>query len=211
MRNDTSLPLYLLLFILPLLGAGCFGAGLDSSKDGGLWYSSDAGKTWAQSLTIPTPTQIVQGAHMDILDLATDPEDPQALYAGTKDRGLLFSYDGGESWMRSPDQRAQRGSVQAVVVDPFDSCRVLYASKGKVLRSENCSRSFQDEVFASTADQQEITDLEADWFNEGTFYMSSTDGTVRKTMDGKDNWVTIYRRNKAISDVLVGNADSRVL
>src|SRR3712207_1793484 len=50
--------------------------------------------------------------------VAVDPKDPDTLYVGTTDEGLLKSEDGGEGWERIPGIEHPR--VTAVAVSPVD-------------------------------------------------------------------------------------------
>jgi photosystem II stability/assembly factor-like uncharacterized protein len=85
----------------------------------GLLQSKDEGQTWA---AVPMP-QASKG--IDIMTLVADPSNPQVLYAGTHERGVLRSRDGGKAWeevnvgLGGPD-------VHALTIDP-NRPKVLHA------------------------------------------------------------------------------------
>jgi photosystem II stability/assembly factor-like uncharacterized protein len=77
----------------------------------GLFRSNDGGDTWAKVGAGLPPDD-------DVEALAMDPVDPDRLYAGTHDHGLLVSVDGGLRF-RAPDQVIQEpvASVIASLID----------------------------------------------------------------------------------------------
>jgi photosystem II stability/assembly factor-like uncharacterized protein len=73
------------------LYAGSYGEDHPSAPyEGGIFKSSDEGKTWS-ALTMGLPD-------VDISALLLDPQMPQRLYAGTSDGRLFKSVDGGSHW-----------------------------------------------------------------------------------------------------------------
>jgi hypothetical protein len=76
--------------------------------------SIDGGATFA---SLPTPSSSVNS-------ITVDPGDSQRLYAGTVDRGFLFSTDGGASWTASNTGISPHGqtggplSIGNVWIDP---------------------------------------------------------------------------------------------
>ncbi|MFB3819714.1 MAG: WD40/YVTN/BNR-like repeat-containing protein [Candidatus Methylomirabilales bacterium] len=79
----------------------------------GLYRSDDAGKSWR-------PVKIPAGlAAMDFMSFAQDPTNPKVLYAGTHNRGVVRTTDGGKTWgafsagLGGPD-------VHALAVDGYN-------------------------------------------------------------------------------------------
>ena len=62
------------------------------SSGSGMWKSEDAGKTWQAISDDLDDTPIY--------DIVFHPEDSNILFAGTVDRGVLRSTDGGDSWQQ---------------------------------------------------------------------------------------------------------------
>ena len=59
----------------------------------GLFRSPDQGKTWEKIDGGLPPDD-------DVMSLASDPQDPRRLYAGTHNKGIFLSSDGGARWVR---------------------------------------------------------------------------------------------------------------
>jgi photosystem II stability/assembly factor-like uncharacterized protein len=99
---------------------------------GGVWKTTDAGRTWQAQLQHQTAAAI--GA------LAVAPSDPNVLYAGTGQvaarydimagDGVYRSADGGETWSHVGLEASRH--IGAILVDPHDANRVLVAALGHV-------------------------------------------------------------------------------
>ena len=102
------------------------------SAGGGVWKTTDAGRTWRGLLQRETSAAI--GA------LAIAPSDPNVIYAGTGQvdarwdimagDGMYRSGDGGESWTHVGLDATRH--IGAILVDPRDPNRVLVAALGHV-------------------------------------------------------------------------------
>ena len=98
------------------------------ASGGGVWKSTDAGKTWT-----PATDFLITDS---IQSLAMDPRDPNTIYAGTGDniggavgirgRGIFKTTDGGQSWslLSGTDGDANFYYNYALVVSPNDSNRI---------------------------------------------------------------------------------------
>jgi len=100
------------------------------SAGGGVWKTTDAGRTWRGLMQ--------DGRAASIGALAVAPSDPRVLYAGTgqvttrydvmSGEGVYRSADGGETW--TPAGLANSGHIGALLVHPQDPDRVLVAAMG---------------------------------------------------------------------------------
>ena len=77
----------------------------------GLLQSRDEGRTW---VPVPLP-EALKG--VDVMTLVADPSNPQTVYAGTHERGVLRSRDGGKTWDEINSGLAGR-DVHALTIDP---------------------------------------------------------------------------------------------
>src|SRR5262245_41744879 len=103
---------------------------------GGVWKTTDAGRTWRGLLQRSRASAI--GA------LAVAPSDTRVLYAGTGQpdarydimagEGVYRSADGGESWTRIGLERSRH--IGAILVHPRDPDRVLVGVLGHVFGSD---------------------------------------------------------------------------
>lgn len=194
---------------LALFGAGCisFGGDKSSGGDGGVFKSTDQGEQWAQASTIPTPQGIANFGSVNITAFEIDPQDHLAIYAGSDSVGMFYSYDGGASWQRPAD--LQRGFVAALRVDPENKCLIYVATTNRIMRSLDCSRTFQ-EIYREASAQTFITALSINPFNPKILYAGTVKGTLIKSRDGGITWSLEHAfssRNKIV-DIIVDPQNS---
>ncbi|OGL71598.1 hypothetical protein A3C17_02770 [Candidatus Uhrbacteria bacterium RIFCSPHIGHO2_02_FULL_53_13] len=201
------------LLTLALFGAGCIqftGGGTEAAKLG-VFKSIDSAKSFEHSVALPTPQGVGSIASLGVRELVMDPSDRFALYLGTDENGLMYSYDGGAGWTQVREAALREGRVRAVAVDPSDKCTV-YATRGQRLyKSEDCSRTFQSDTYVDPRQEVYLTDVEIDWFNSQVVYIANSEGEVHKSMNGGDTWQLVYRANGEINDLQIDVKDSRVL
>ena len=77
----------------------------------GLLQSKDEGRIW---VPVPLP-EALKG--VDVMTLVADPSNPQIIFAGTHERGVLRSRDGGKTWEEINTGLAGR-DVHALTIDP---------------------------------------------------------------------------------------------
>ncbi|HBU27658.1 TPA: hypothetical protein DEB00_00900 [Candidatus Uhrbacteria bacterium] len=208
--NRSFLQLSAVLSILVLAGAGCFG-GNTASDQFSVWKSVDGGANWQKQAALPTPEGVGDITSVEVNELVFDPSDHFALYMGSVENGLLYSYDGGEGWNRVREPMLRDGRVRAIAVDPQDKCTV-YVSRGqRLLKTEDCGRTFNTEMYVDPRSDVVITDVEVDWFNSNVVYLTNTAGEVLKSTDAGVNWVTAYNKGGFNRDIEIDNRDSRIL
>jgi photosystem II stability/assembly factor-like uncharacterized protein len=85
----------------------------------GMLQSKDEGRSW---VAVPLPEGL---KGIDVMALVADPSNPQVLYAGTHERGVLRSRDGGKTWDEVNSGLGGR-DVHGLTIDP-NRPKVLYA------------------------------------------------------------------------------------
>jgi len=199
----------ILIASIALMGFGCIKFSSDSAGEGGgVWKTTDQGEVWEQKVKFPTPEGVGNVAHVSVRSLAIDPSDHLAVYAGTKSDGLLYTYDGAESWQSAT--YLDSGPVSDVSIDPMNKCNVYAASRNKVYKSIDCNRTFE-QVYFETRTDVDVTDVEVDWYNPSIVYAGTSDGDLLKSTDAGKSWSPVNRFEKDVNKVLVDPFDSRVL
>lgn len=101
-----------------------------------LWRSDDGGRWWKQCFTREVRPGWWQGNGLEttcIRHMAIDPTDPDRIYFGYADVGLLVSEDGGHSFQRRVEGIPWHGDMAPVAIDPHRP-NVLWCGMGKVRR-----------------------------------------------------------------------------
>ena len=93
----------------------------------GIWFSDDAGISWAQAGALPSRPLALAAAGQ-----TSSPGTPSPVFVGTESRGLLRSDDRGVSWQPVDSEALTRGNaaplaVTAVAIDPEDE-QIVYAA-----------------------------------------------------------------------------------
>ncbi len=201
----------IILLIIPLLtlGAACdIKIGKKVTPGGGVFKSANQGNDWLTKSAIPMVGNDLSITNVNALNLVMDPQDHQALYLGTLENGLFYTYNGAEGW--SQVSQLNKGKISAIMVDPADKCNIYAATGNKILKSIDCSRSWQ-EVYFETRVQQEITDLSIDAYNPKIIYAGTSVGDLLKSTDGGKSWATIERFKSAIERIVINYSDTRVI
>ena len=85
---------------------------------GGIFLSTDAGKTWKHALD----------KDQHVFDITIDPKNPQTLYAAGFESSVWRSTNGGGSWARLKGYNFKWG--QRVIPDPLDADKIYVAAFG---------------------------------------------------------------------------------
>jgi photosystem II stability/assembly factor-like uncharacterized protein len=197
-----------LIFILLLTtGASCGASLKPAPADGGIFRSTDKGMSWAQKVLIPTVTGAPKSfTGANIVTMAVDPEDNKTVYIGTEGSGMLVTYNSGESWL-SPE-RINRGTINAIAVDPKSKCTIYASAENKIYKSTDCSRFWENVYFDSRTDKL-ITTIALDAYNPAIIYAGISSGDLIKSDNAGLTWNTIKRFDDRIDKVLIDKFDSK--
>lgn len=163
-----------------------------AGTDGGVFKSTDWGRSWAAANTgLPSGSGIAV--------LAIDANAPSVVYAAGGSPysgfggGLFKSVDAGEHWIALDAPPLNGPSVSAVAVDPCDSARIYaatadYENSSALLKSEDGGTTWQSANlgFAFRA----ISTIIVDPRNRNTLYVGSGAGVFKST-DAGAHWDSI--------------------
>lgn len=102
-------------------GPGCM-------EQGGVWKTTDGGKTWKQTLTGPTAGKFSPPGAIQSWDIRFNEADPDIAYLGTVFHGLWYSRDGGDTW--KPFTQFPHFSAHSAQVDPKDPKKIIVSTFG---------------------------------------------------------------------------------
>jgi len=148
----------------------------DSAAGGGVFRSTDSGRTWSGAgLT----GQAVRA-------LAMAPSDPNVLVAGTLD-GVYRSLDASRSWSRiSPEHHEELRNFDSLAVDPHDS-NVIYAGTFHLpWKTSDGGRSWHP-VHEGMIDDSDVMSLLIDGADSRRIYASACSGIYRSD-DNAAQW-----------------------
>jgi len=205
----------LLLSGATLLLAGCtlVPAGSMSTVtklDGGIWRSSDSGKTLSQANDVlATKGRVLSMNNADINGLAMDPQDPAALYAASVANGIFYSNDGGASWQQFATMKA--GNIADIAVDYSDKCVVYATTQNKLFKTDDCGRGWNN-VYYHQKSQVMLTAMALDPKASLAVYLGTSEGEILKSADGGHAWLTVYRAaGDKVLDIIVDPNDSKIV
>jgi photosystem II stability/assembly factor-like uncharacterized protein len=165
--------------------------GSTSNSNYGVLKSTDGGAMWRAANTgLPQPNFWLRDPPPAVRSLAIDPREPTTLYAGTHDKGVFKSTDGGGTWRPAtsglPSIQGRYPTVPDLAIDPRDPA-TLYASLSALgpFKSTDGGDSW---VAANTgASGLGVGDLVIDPQNPETLYVVGGDHVFR-TSDGGSQW-----------------------
>ncbi|MDO9399310.1 MAG: hypothetical protein Q7T79_01300, partial [bacterium] len=199
--------------IICLITSGCsISFGTESNKegvDGGVFRSINKGDTWLQQTAVPTVSgQPKSFSMIDASSLIMDPSDNKAIYFGSVDNGLFYSYDGASTW------RVVNGlgktTISSVAVDSKYKCTIYATVTNKLFKSIDCSRSWTQSYFDNDLSVS-ISSLAIDNANSAIVYIGTSRGEIIRSVDRGESWQTLNRFNDQIAKIIISKADSKLI
>ena len=209
--KQTAMRFFGLAALMLLMGQGCFSLGADQPipLDGGMYATEDGGTTWAHRVLIPTTTGAPGSvASVSVASLLLDPSDRKAIYAGTKANGMIYSYDQGRTW--SQPSKVRSGRVTDIAVDYRYKCNIYVAQNNKILKSDDCSRSFV-EKHVDEKSSNRITQIEIDPKNSNILYAGTSTGKLLKSDNAGTTWQIKHDFKSEISRLLIYPDDTNIV
>src|ERR1700753_4336389 len=155
---------------------------------GGLYRSTDAGKTWAEQT--PNTNKGLPPKPYGRIAISYAPSDPKTVYAFVEstDSALMLSHDGGLTWDKG-DKSSWMGwppfYFANVVVDPKNAQRV-YKTDGSLILSEDGGKSFST-IGGFFGMHGDVHDVFVDPSNSQHVF-AADDGGLWISFDGANKW-----------------------
>lgn len=208
--NWTKKIAIMAFLMAPVFLGGCISLSSEEtaiSSHGGVFKTIDSGETWASKSSVATIQNKEVNFHsLDVMELATDPQDEASLYAATS-QGLFFSYDFGESWQQSRGMKM--GKINGVIVHPKESCTIFVTTGRYLYKTKDCGRTFED-IYLHDNPSVQMGPMLIDSYNADIMYAGASNGDLLKTTDGGKSWSTKVRFKKQIVEILHGK-DTRTI
>jgi photosystem II stability/assembly factor-like uncharacterized protein len=103
---------------------------------GGLYRSTDAGHSWQRVATAHGGPTSHRGVPNSLSTIAIDPDNPNTIYAGSVNNGILKSTDGGTTWA-TMNTGVTSLDITTLAIDPHNSQTLFASTQGGVFRSSN--------------------------------------------------------------------------
>ncbi|MFH1565227.1 MAG: YCF48-related protein [bacterium] len=219
------------ILILALLLSGCISFGSNSTatapipEDGGFYElgkNSDGDYIWSQNAYLATvSSQKPNFKNADVLAMAKDPQDGSAIYLGTKENGMYYTYDGGKNWFTV--EKFKKNRINDIAVSYKNKCLIYIAVGSELYKSEDCNRTWT-RMYSEDREGYYISALAVDSYNEGTIYAGLSIDTqnqkkakdasdVIKSVDFAKSWQVAARTSAGsmISEILINPKNTRIV
>ncbi len=174
-----------------------------------VFFTINRGNTWRPIDAIPTINgQRLSLNGLNVKVLRADPEDPAAIYLGSWQRGLYYTYHIQQGWQFVSGLPATM--INDVQVDPQNKCTIYVALANRVYRSTDCSRTWK-QIYFDNDQQATINTIAIDYVNPRNIYLGTSQGNIIKSIDRGVSWRTIHRLPSGIAKLLISPADSSLL
>ncbi len=201
---------FFLLFLVFLVSGCSLRFSSDQDRDlGGVFLSEDQGRKWRHAVAVPTVGDRREHiGNIAVNKMTRDPNDPQAVYLASLERGLYYTYDISEGWRKA--EGLPNATIDAVRVDAQSKC-IIYASSGNtVYKSTDCNRSWEP-VYYDDERRAKINDIVVDHYNPSNVFIGTSLGVVLKSEDRGESWSPVKKINDRISGLYLSPHDSRIM
>ncbi len=175
---------------------------------GGIYKSINKGTSWKNMSLINTVTgKPGNFSVLDVNKLIFDPSDSKALYFGGITGGLMYTFDGAESWNWA--KGLGQIAINSVAVDPRAKCIIYVSSGNKLFKTTDCARTWKS-IYVDNAETVVITSIAIDHYNSDIVYFGLSRGDLVKSANGGIGWKTVHRFYGSVDKMVIDPNDSRV-
>lgn len=201
---------FLILFLSATLifTAGCVQVGTNTDF-GGIFRSVDKGETFLQKSLLATPLDTLASiGDVSVTTMEIDPQDSSALYIGTSNSGLYYSYDMASSWQKA--KSLGNMTIHSLEVSPDNKCRIYAGSYNKIFVSKDCNRTYT-EIYNDPRSAVIFKELIIDHSSPSRIYAATSYGDILKSENGGNSWMNIYNFGAEIVDIAIPNDNTAVM
>lgn len=220
-----------LILICAFLLSGCISfsskkkAAAQIPEDGGFYElgkNKEGDYIWSQNVYLATASsQKPNFKNADVLVMSKDPQDDGAIYIGTKENGIYYTYDAGKNWFTV--EKFKKSRINDIAVSYKNKCLIYIAVGSELYKSEDCNRTWT-RVYNEDRDGYYISTLAVDSYNEGVIYAglsidtqnqkeSKATSDVIKSVDFAKSWQVATRTpaGAMISKILINPKNTKIV
>ncbi|HLD27289.1 MAG TPA: hypothetical protein VJB39_00370 [Patescibacteria group bacterium] len=203
-----------LLLLIPaaiLILSGCVvNIKTSGGVDGGVYKSDNSGDLWEQATLVYRVGDVVKTfSTVDLSAMVLDPTDRQAIYIGTEEKGMYYTYDGGVGWHQTLDNL---GRINDIAVSPKERCIIYVAIGNRVYKSTDCNRHWNYQLIETRDDpNNQINSLTIDGYDTDVIYAGTSGKGLFRSEDGGLSWHAVKFFDGRVAKVLVNPNDTRVI
>jgi photosystem II stability/assembly factor-like uncharacterized protein len=160
-------------------------ARLYAATEAGLFTSENNGTSWTEH------DLLVGAGRVGVHALAIDPYNTSAMYAGTRNRGILKSSDGGATWYQANEgiPGLDSAEVYEILIDISRPDRILAATVPHgVVHSTDSGRHWGRLTEEFTGSGSAVTHLAQNRQAPAIIVYGTDAGSIRRSTDGGSTW-----------------------
>lgn len=229
-RKKISKFLILIPILLVLSGCISFSGSKKEAPppipaDGGFYVLSrtrEGDYTWLHKSYLATSSpQKPNFKNADVLVMKKDPQDDNAIYIGTKENGIYYTYDSGQNWFTV--EKFKKSKINDIAVSHKNKCLIYVAAGSELYKSDDCNRTWT-RMYNEDREGFYISALAVDSYNEGVVYAGLSIDTQNiktrrdssdliKSVDFAQSWQVVKRTpvGSIISKILINPKDTRII
>lgn len=174
---------------------------------GGVFVSTDRGVNFKQQASTPTVSGMPGSLNsLSVRTIAQDPSDSNAVYFGSYEKGLFYTYNISNGW--NDVKTFPRVTVTAIAVNPENKCDIYATFANRLLRSLDCARTWK-QIYLDADDGAIFNTLVIDYYNPSNLYLGTSRGDILKSIDGGNSWRVLKRLTDGVSKIVLSPRDSR--
>lgn len=210
----SKLKLSLLFLVVAVAASACSistnsSGGDANSVDSSVFFSGDNGTNWQSMAGVPSTDGRVRSISDINVNLMTmDPQDSQAVYLASFDRGLFYTYNISEGWNQV--EGLPSVTINDVKVDPKNKCLIYASLANRLYYSSDCARNWT-QVYYDNDPSVSVSAIAIDHYNTKNIYIGTSRGEIIKSIDGGRYWRTVQRLEEGVSRLMVSPLDSRLV
>jgi photosystem II stability/assembly factor-like uncharacterized protein len=118
--------------------------------------------------------------------MVMDNLDNKAIYYGTTDRGIYYTYNGGAGWQQT---LSGRGKINDIAISPKESCIIYVAIGNRVYKTSDCSRNWEYKLIEASPNTSNIINtLAVDPYNSSVVYSGTSGKGLYRSDDSGYSW-----------------------